>query len=339
MPIIQSPFKPPLRWRNRHLQTLWPSLLRKPVVPQRTPSLLTTHDGDEILLEALSAGAPVQVKAQADSLQAQAQARAKQAVLLIHGLSGSADSQYIVGLQVMLAAMGVMSVAMNFRGVKSPNNLAAGYHSGSSDDIRDVIEHLQQTHPEQQWHAMGFSLGANSLLKYLGEQPSNPLVSALAVSAPLDLAACSTRIDQGFSKVYRNHLLAELSQYFQRKHQHLTLENPAQAEILAATPYSKKFSSFWDFDHQIVAPLHGFASAADYYQRCSGLQFLPKIETPTHILISRDDPFLSAASLPRADALSPAVTLEISDYGGHVGFIAGRNSYYIEQLVRELLGD
>jgi len=335
MPIIQSPFKPPLRWRNCHLQTLWPSLLRKPVVPQRAPSLLTTRDGDEILLETLAAGE--QSKAQADAPQTQAQARAKQAVLLIHGLSGSADSQYIVGLQTMLAAMGVMSVAMNFRGVKSPNNMAAGYHSGSSDDIGEVVDHLQQAHPNLQWHAMGFSLGANSLLKYLGEQPSNPLHSALAVSAPLDLAACSTRIDQGFSKVYRNHLLAELSQYFQRKHQHLTLENPAQAEILAATPFSKKFNSFWDFDHQIVAPLHGFASAEDYYQRCSGLQFLPKIQTPTHILISRDDPFLSADSLPSADALSPAVTLEISDYGGHVGFIAGRDSYYIEDLVRDIL--
>jgi len=336
MPIIQSPFKPPLLWRNRHLQTLWPSLLRKPVVPERAPSLLTTRDGDEILLETLPPE-PDKEGGQADSPQPQAQARDKQAVLLIHGLSGSADSQYIVGLQVMLAAMGVMSVAMNFRGVKSPNNLAAGYHSGSSDDIGEVVDHLQQTHPEQQWHAMGFSLGANSLLKYLGEQPSNPLHSALAVSAPLDLAACSTRIDQGFSKVYRNHLLAELSQYFEKKHQHLTLENPAQAEILAATPFSKKFSSFWDFDHQIVAPLHGFSSAEDYYQRCSGLQFLPKIETPTHILISRDDPFLSADSIPHADQLSTAVTLEVSEYGGHVGFIGGRGSYYIEELVRELL--
>jgi len=185
---------------------------------------------------------------------------------------------------------------------------------------------------------MGFSLGANSLLKYLGEQPSNPLHSALAVSAPLNLAACSTRIDQDFSRAYRNHLLAELSQYFERKHQHLITKSPAQAEILAATPYSKKFASFWDFDHHIVAPLHGFNSAADYYQRCSGLQFLPNIRTPTHILISRDDPFLSADSLPSAEQLSPAVTLEISEYGGHVGFIGGRDCYYIEALVRELLG-
>lgn len=331
MPIIQSPFKPPLLWRNRHLQTLWPSLWRKPELPQRTASLLTTHDGDEILLETLPAR--TQAKAQVDSPEA----KANQAVLLIHGLSGSADSQYIVGLQVMLAAMGVMSVAMNFRGVKSPNNLAAGYHSGCSDDIRDAIDQLQQAHPDLQWHAMGFSLGANALLKYLGEQPNNPLVSALAVSAPLNLAACSKRIDRGFSRVYRNHLLAELSQYFERKHQHLTTENPAQAKILAATPFSKKFNSFWEFDHQIVAPLHGFASAEDYYQRCSSLQFLPKILTPTHILISRDDPFLSADSLPRADQLAPTVTLEISEYGGHVGFIAGRKSYYIEQLVRELL--
>jgi predicted alpha/beta-fold hydrolase len=324
MPIITSPFKVPFYLRNAHVQTMLPSTTRNQIIPKRKQSFLQTNDGDVILLEAV----------QPNSLPNK---QSDQAVLLIHGLTGSADSQYIVGLQNLLKDMGVFSVAMNFRGAKTPNNLARGYHSGSSNDIAEIVNHLQKIYANYQWHAIGFSLGGNVLLKYLGENPDNSLTSAIAVSVPFSLDICATRMDQGFSKVYRNHLLSELNNYLALKHEHLKKQNPEQAKLLSERPIDKKFSSFWDFDHEIIAPIHGFDSAKDYYQRCSSKQFLKLIETPTHILNAIDDPFLSPKLIPKENDLSKSVTLELSKHGGHVGFFSGRNNYYVEKLVNNAI--
>lgn len=329
MPIIQSEFAPKLLLKNNHFQTLWPALTRKPSIPKRSAHHLKTHDDDVILLES--------VYPSTDSQALEPTASPGQAVLLIHGLTGSADSQYILGLQALFESIGVFSIAMNFRGAKSPNNLAQGYHSGSSNDIAEIVNYCTEQFPQYQWHAFGFSLGGNVLLKYLGENPKSPLTSALAVSVPLNLDICSSQLDQGFSRVYRNNLLAELSVYLDLKHEHLKKINPQQARLLAETPITKKFKSFWEFDHEIIAPIHGFDSAADYYQRCSSRQFLKDIRTPTHILNAIDDPFLSPKLIPHASELSDSVTLELSKNGGHVGFFLGQNNYYIEGLALRLL--
>ena len=328
MPIIESAFLPPRHLRNKHLQTLWPSLMRKPAIPPRNSHTMNTHDGDEILLET--------VIPETESSQALQQNNQK-AVLLIHGLTGSADSQYIVGLQNFFRSTGIFSIAMNFRGAKTPNKLASGYHSGSSSDIAEIVKYLHKNYPQYQWQAMGFSLGGNVLLKYLGENPDSPLTQAFAVSVPLSLDVCATQLDQGFSKVYRNHLLSQLGQYLNKKHLHLQNINHEQAERLLQTPIHKKFSSFWDFDHEIIAPLHGFTSVNDYYQRCSSRQFLKHIQTPTHILNALDDPFLSPELIPDASELSAQVTLELSAHGGHVGFFSGKNNYYAEVLARKFM--
>ena len=294
--------------------------MRRQKTPPRIAHWMQTADGDKILLE--------EVVAPGNNTHA---------VLLIHGLSGSADSQYIIGLQNLFLRQGITSIAMNFRGAKTPNNMARGYHSGASDDVGEVVNHLQQTFPEHHWHAMGFSLGGNALLKYLAENTNNPLHSATAVSVPLQLAICASQLDQGLSRVYRNHLLAEMHLYLQRKHQHLITAAPTQAKLLAQTPFTKKFSSFWEFDHEIIAPLHGFASAQDYYTRCSSGSLLKNIQTPTHILQALDDPFMTAEVLPRENELAKNVTLELSECGGHVGFYHGGGEYYVEELALQML--
>ncbi len=321
MPIIKSQFVAPWYLRNPHFQTLYPSLYRNPPIPERDSYFFNTSDGDEVLLEKVI---PKPIKQ-------------KRAVFLIHGLTGDADSQYIVGLQNLLKTLGFFSIAMNFRGAKNPNRRARGYHSGSSDDLKEMIDHIHATYPEYEWQAMGFSLGGNVLLKYLGENPDSPLVGAFAMSVPFKLEMSADRLNQGFSKVYRSHLLKQLKVYLEDKYEHLSQHHPDQAKIMDTIPFSKKFNSFWDFDGEIIAPIYGFDSSLDYYQKCGCGQFLKHIKIPTHILIALDDPFLTPSMIPDESELSDSVTLELSEHGGHVGFYYGKDRYYVEELVLNLL--
>ena len=276
-------------------------------------------DGDRLLLEVVEGDSAI-------------------GVLLLHGLSGSADSQYIIGLQNLFHRHGIYSIAMNHRGAKSPNDRARGYHSGASDDVAEAVGYVSQHYAKRCWYAIGFSLGGNVLLKYLAEHPQNPLCGAFAVSVPLRLDICATQLDTGFSRVYRQHLLSELRHYQMRKYAHLAEHFPDEAKKLATVPYDKAFNSFWDYDHDIIAPLHGYASAEDYYARASSGPMLHNVATPTRILHALDDPFMTEAVLPAADTLSPQVDMEITRFGGHVGFYAGDGKYYVEQRVAQWLG-
>lgn len=320
MPIVKSPFHPKAILRHHHIQTSWPPLFRKLNWPAREAGSIKTRDGDEILIDKV-AGKPE------NSI----------AVILIHGLTGDSDSQYIVGLQWMLQQLGVMSVAINLRGVKFPNHQAKGYHAGSSDDVEDVVLHLHKEYPDLNWWAVGYSLGGNMLLKYLGEKEDNPLTQAIAVSVPFQLDLCSSRIDRGLSRLYRNRLLNTYYDYFENKMAHLKANYPQQAERLSQFPIEKRFTSFWDLDGEIIAPLHGFDSAQDYYNKTSSLQYLKNINTPTHIIHALDDPFMTPDVLPQESDLSDAVTIELSQYGGHVGFYLGDDEYYVETVLTKLL--
>lgn len=318
MPIVKSQFKPPWQWRNAQLQTIWPFRFRNPVIPQRTSLLIPTDDGDEILLEYCDGA-----RASTSSL----------GILLLHGLAGSANSQYIVGLQNIFNDANIFSVAMNFRGAKAPNKMARGYHSGASGDLKQVIEFLTQQYPHIRWITIGFSLGGNVVLKYLGENQGNPLEGAFAVSVPLRLDICADRLDKGFSKIYRRHFLGQLRDEQLRKHQFLLKYDPEEATILQTTGFDKRYRSFRDYDEAIIAPLNGFASAEDYYQKCSSRYFLRNIDTPTYILQSLDDPFTSEAVIPDASELAPSVTMELTNFGGHVGFYEGNGQYYSEKRI------
>ena len=154
------------------------------------------------------------------------------------------------------------------------------------------------------------------LLKYLGEDSGfSPVSAAVAVCVPLDLQRCADALKIGFSKVYQRHLLKRMKAAVQRKF------NPHTAAFDWQRAMSAK--SFAEFDDAVTAPLHGFRGKDDYYGSCSSVGFLHSIERPTLIINARDDPFMMPDMLPDAAALSPAVTLEISEAGGHVGFVSG----------------
>ena len=322
----QTTFKPAWWLSNSHLQTIYPALLRKAAdPPEYRRERLTTPDHDFIDIDYCGNGD-------------------RPLIILIHGLTGSSQSVYIKGLQKVLFKQGFRSAALNFRGCSgSSNNKARSYHSGETEDIHFLYQTLRQREPETPLGAVGFSLGGNVLLKWLGEQGVQlDLFAAVAVSVPLLLDICATKLDRGFSKLYRGNLLAELKAYMNNKRLHLeSLGQTQEAMKIEALGDLSAISSFWQYDNRVVAKLHGFSDVHDYYRRSSSRQYLKSIAVPTLLIQAVDDPFMTPEVLPGADELSPQVQLEFTRHGGHVGFISGsipfRPKYWLEQRIPAFL--
>lgn len=303
--------------RNPHVQTLWgPRFRRLPDVARREERI-PLSDGDHVWL----------------SWAGPAPGQGRPIVLLLHGLAGCHDSHYIRGLQKHFTEAGVPSVAMNARGALKPNDRARTYHAGEHEDIADVVHHLHGQDKRAPILAAGFSLGGSRLLNYLAGTPHEAVKSAVTVCVPLLLDACADRVDQGFSRVYRNHLIGQLVEKLEAKKGHLDAIDQAEAAKLHDLGDLSRLKSFWDFDEHVMAPLHGFASARNYYDRCSALPKLAGISVPTLLIQAHDDPFMTPAVIPAPAQLGPNMTLELRA-GGHVGFIDGnllRPRYWLEQ--------
>lgn len=324
--LIKSTFQPAWWLNNAHLQTLFPPFFRRIKGPKGLKrERLITPDNDFLDIDCCGEeGQPI--------------------VILLHGLTGSSQSGYIKGLQHTLAILGFRTVALNFRGCSGESNrLARCYHSGETEDVHFLYQTLRQREPETRMAAIGFSLGGNVLLKWLGEQGKRlDLFAAIAVSVPLVLSICATKLDQGFSKIYRQNLLSELKQYVRLKLQHLeTLGLIQEANKIRQLGSLDAIDSFWKYDDVVVARLHGYRDVHDYYQRSSSRQFLKSITVPTLVIQAIDDPFMTIEVLPEASELSPSVHLEKTQGGGHVGFVAGsfpfRPRYWLEQRIPEFL--
>ena len=298
--IVDSKFRPSWWLSNPHLQTILASKAFKPDSVPTIRERIEREDGDFIDI---------------NYLQGLSENPQQDIVAIFHGLAGCSESSYVQGAFHTLSAAGFQPVLMHWRGCSGePNRLAKAYHSGASEDIHWFVQYLAKRFAGRSLHALGISLGANALLKYLGEQGETCLLeSAMAVSPPLVLSEGANRLDTGFARNYQRYLLKLLRTHHERKrlaYPHLNLPEA-----------SEKLTNFWLFDDQITAPLHGYEGVHDYYARCSARQFLPSISTPTHILCARDDPFFTPAILPEASELSSHTTLEVSAHGGHVGFL------------------
>ena len=323
--LINTTFRPAWWLNNAHLQTLYPALVRKISSPKLRRERLITPDNDFIDIDWCGEG--------------------KQPLIgLLHGLTGSSQSVYIKGLQHTLLQQGFRSVALNFRGCSGELNYSARcYHSGETEDIHFLYQTLRQREPDTPFAMVGFSLGGNVLLKWLGEQGSQlSLFAAIAVSVPLVLSNCATKLDNGFSRIYRKNLLSELKSFVKAKQRYLEklgkLQEAGKIEQLGDLTAIK---SFWQYDDKVVAKLHGFKNVHDYYQRSSSRQFLKSIAISTLLIQAIDDPFMTEEVLPGLDELSSSIHLEITRGGGHVGFISGQNpfkpAYWLEQRIPEFL--
>jgi len=256
-------------------------------------------------------------------------------VLVLHGLEGSSDSPYARGMLNVALASGWRGAVMHFRGCSGePNRLDRSYHSGDTGDLADVVAILRAREDVSTIAVVGYSLGGNVLLKWLGERGREaPLAAAVAVSAPYTLSLAADRLAGGLSRVYQSRLIREMCAKLRRKF----ADRAAPVDLDAA--YGSR--DFWEFDDRVTAPLHGFEDVHDYYARSSSRQYLGGIGIPTLILHARDDPFMTPDVVPSRGELSPSTELEVSDHGGHVGFVHGalpwRPRYWLEERIPAFL--
>jgi len=301
------PFTPAWWLPGAHAQTVAGKYLRPGSGVRYRRERIDTPDGDFLDLDwARVDGQP-------------APAEGAPYVVVVHGLEGSSDSAYVKEICRALWERGIRSVAMNFRGCGGePNRLPRFYHAGDTGDVAHVLEMLALRFPGVPLGAVGFSLGANVVLKYLGERGDASLArAAVAISVPFDLGAGADKLAASFTgRLYTGIFIRSLRAKYLAK-RHLLGDTCDEPRVLAA-------KTFRDFDDAATARIHGFRDVDDYYGSSSSHHFLPRIRVPTLIIHAADDPFVPDEAIPRAAmAANPALTAAIVPHGGHVGFIAG----------------
>lgn len=243
-------------------------------------------------------------------------------VILLHGLEGSSREHYIQGHAHEFHHHHFDVYAMNYRSCSGEMNKTTRlYHSGETEDLRLLINKIVKEQRYKEISLVGFSLGANVILKYLGEESENIvdiIKSAVSVSVPMDLRGCSYELAKGFNRVYSLHFMSTLRKkvtYLKENHNHKALKNIKVRSL----------KTFLDFDELVTAPLHGFMSCEDYWEKSSSKQFLHKIKVPTKIINAKNDPFLSDSCYPSKDDINNSyLELNYPELGGHVGFVKDR---------------
>lgn len=308
--IVKSSFECAWWLKNKHLKTLYPLTIQSTeYINQVEYESIHLKDGDFIELlwsnQKLSHQPPL--------------------VLLLHGLGGNIHSHYVEKIVKQLNEHGMRVVLMHFRGAgQNPNRMRQGYHAAETNDLNTVIHYLNTKEPHSPKMAIGVLLGGGVLLKWLCENGEQPWIKkALAISVPFDLAIAAKCISKGFSKFYQNHMLVSLKKSIIQKIQTFALEYPFTIDELMS------FNDFFTFDERVTAPIFGFKNAMHYYQVGSCRQYLSGIYTPTLILHAVDDPFMDISVIPKSHELSPSVTLEITNCGGHVGFVEYTHDCFI----------
>jgi uncharacterized protein len=236
--------------------------------------------------------------------------------VLVHGLAGSADASYLVRVSRRLYTLGIRVVRVNLRGAGEGFGLARGiYHAGRSDDLREVVNELVARNPGSPIALIGFSLGANLVLKLAAEAAALPLPGldcVLAANPPIDLAACARLMLRPENRLYDWNFVRWLRATVIRLHDRFPELGPPRLDGV---------KSLYDFDDRYTAPRNGFGSADVYYERCSLMNALDQIQVPGLIVHAMDDPFVSCESLRGAKRPSH-LEVELVRHGGHLGYLS-----------------
>ncbi|WP_298343100.1 alpha/beta fold hydrolase [uncultured Algibacter sp.] len=317
MPIVESTYKPPFYLKNGFISTVYSGLIRRVSLKQKRERI-TLNDGDFLDLDWSFS------KVKSDKL-----------VILLHGLEGNGQRPYITGTAKLFNENGIDAVCINFRGCSGEDNLKYySYHSGETKDLKAVIKHIISNKTYSEIYLKGISLGANVILKYLGEEDIFPyqIKAAIAVSVPCYLTGSAKELHTFKNKLYHDRFLKHLLK-------RLKIKQKQFPESLTTDAFNS-IKTLTDFDNVYTAKAHGFEDALDYYMRCSSLQFLPNIKLPTLIINALNDSFLSPECYPVKEAKNnPYVFLEMPNYGGHAGFIAPKNIYFNEKRALEFVND
>ncbi len=301
-----------------HGQTLWPVLTRRVRLDARSERL-ELPDGDFVRLDWVGSGGPI--------------------VIVLPGLQGDLGSAYVRGLLRACQTRGWRGVLLNYRGRVELNRLRQSYHCGMTCDLDYLVHHLAEREPQTPIAVVGFSVGANICLKWLGECGQRgqtlPVAAAVGVSAPFNLGAVAKKIERGFSRIYQWYLLRSLRRDVARKMEALGDDfGLTRGEL-------RRLDTFFKFDDRISGPWNGFAGAEDYYAKTRSDVLLKHVAVPTLILNADNDPLVPARLIPPPHDLSEKVTLEISDGGGHLGFVCGRwpwsPRFWLETRIPEFL--
>jgi uncharacterized protein len=305
-------FQPAWWCRGPHRQTLWPYFIRRKPKLRLKRERLELPDGDFIDLDwTPNPDGPI--------------------VVILHGLEGSSKSGYARGLLRAFQDRCWRGVVMHFRGCSGePNRLARSYHSGETGDLATLIQTLRVREPHTPLAVVGFSLGGNVLLKWLGENGRRvPLQAAIAVSVPFLLDRAADRLDTGFSRIYQWGLL--------RRMRRSLVEKRRRIAVPLAVKQTSSLRTFREFDEHITAPLHGFSGADHYYTVASSRQYLKGVTIPTLVIQARDDPFMTPDAIPEPSELSGTIEFELHEHGGHVGFVSGcvpwHARYWLEERI------
>jgi len=318
MPIIQSTYQPPFWAKKSFVSTVFSGLLRKVDGVQQHRERLFLDDGDFLDLDWSYADQPSQ-----------------RVVILLHGLEGHAQRPYITGTAKLFNDHGIDACAVNFRGCSGePNQLYRSYHSGATEDLDAVVQSILRKNNYNSIYIKGISLGANMVLKYVGEREQLPteLKAVISVSTPCDLkTSCDTLLSLK-NKHYAIRFLDHLKQKLKPK----LIQFP---EELSLADF-KSIKNLLDFDEVYTSRAHGFKSAYDYYTKASCRPFLPHIKVPSLIINALNDSFLSAECYPVKEAKQNSqLFLEMPKYGGHVGFIDKSNCYYNEHRALRFINE
>ncbi len=314
MPQQDSNYAPPILFRNGHFSTIYSGIIRSVNGVVQNRERIALSDGDFLDLD-----------------WSYTQSKSKKLVVLLHGLEGDAQRPYITGSAKILNQNGYDCCAVNFRGCSGePNIKYRSYHSGATEDLMDILDHILSTRDYKSIFLKGFSLGGNLLLKYLGEGNQIPteLKGAVAVSVPCNLHDSCKQLLSTKNILYAIRFKGNLLEKLRQK-QAMFPEKISNADI-------KKIKTLMDFDDAYTSKAHNFKNALDYYEQCSSLQFLPNITVASLIINAKNDSFLGPDCYPVLETdNNPNLYLEMPNYGGHVGFWGKNNITYTEKRALE----
>lgn len=311
MPFVEtSTYLAKGAFKNKFFSTIYPAIARevKGITYQR--ERLELVDGDFLDLDWSRVGS-------------------RKLVLVLHGLEGQADRAYVKGMIKHFNQNGWDGVGLNYRGCSGePNRLLQSYHMGATADVKWLVEHIAAQNSYDELALVGFSLGGNLTLRYLGENKgAYPAIlkGAVAFSVPCDIQSANVEIHRWFNYLYLRRFLNSLNEKARLK----AKQFPSQVQLPSQMP-----RTFYDFDDWFTGPIHGYKNGTDYYKKASSLPLLSTIEIPVLLVNAQDDTFLSATCYPVEIAQqNEYFFFEMPKHGGHVGFgqLANNRPYWSER--------
>lgn len=302
MPILTADFNPSLPFKSAHFNTMYRPLFMKDTIKYERKRI-TTWDADFIDLDFSCIGS-------------------KTLILLIHGLEGSSQSNYMITTSNHLNKAGFDTVCMNLRSCSGEDNLILEtYHSGKTDDVHFIVQHLTSYYNYENIIIVGFSLGGNLTLKYLGEYDDIPSIikGGIAVSVPIDLTSSQAELLKLKNKIYLNEFIKSIKLKMLEKAEKFPEFNLNRKLLFKAT-------KFRHLEKQYTVPVFGFKSSEDYWEKASAKPYISRIKVPSLLINSLDDSFLSKECYPFDEAKNSTIFhLLTPNYGGHVGFISSVN--------------